>query len=192
MTFSSTTTQENLHADAIQLVTNYHSNDPDQLDIRAETLALLKSHPDAMTRQCLAGHVTGSAVILNPDRREVLLHLHPKHNIWLQLGGHCEAGDTSVAATAQREAREESGIPDLVIDSTPIDLDIHPARCAGPDVQISHYDIRFLLLASNDAQPKCSDESLDLQWFKWDQLPAPLGRDVPRQVAAAVARLHQR
>lgn len=192
MTFSSTTTAEALHTDAVRVVTNYHSNDPDQLDIRTKTLELLTSRPDAMTRQCLAGHLTGSAVILNADRPEVLLHLHPKYDIWLQLGGHCEAIDASITATAEREAREESGIPDLVIDPVPIDLDIHSARCAGPDVQLSHYDIRFLLLASNDAQPRRSDESLDLQWFKWDQLPTPLGIDVPRQVAAAVARLSQR
>ncbi len=40
----------------------------------------------------------------------VLLTLHKTVDRWLQLGGHCEPGDTTLAGAALREAAEESGL----------------------------------------------------------------------------------
>ena len=41
----------------------------------------------------------------------MLLTLHRKVGRWLQLGGHCEPADTTLAGAALREATEESGLP---------------------------------------------------------------------------------
>src|SRR4051812_45048908 len=53
----------------------------------------------------LPGHITGSAFIVDPARRVLLLHHHRKLDRWLQLGGH-DDGERDAAATAHREARE--------------------------------------------------------------------------------------
>ena len=35
-------------------------------------------------------HVTGSAIVVTPDRTHVLLHRHKRLGIWVQPGGHIE------------------------------------------------------------------------------------------------------
>ena len=82
-------------------------------------LDFLAEHPDSATHRDLrAGHLTASTLVLDHDRRNVLLTLHPMAGRWFQLGGHLEAGDTSVAGAAAREAAEESGIAGLVMHPT--------------------------------------------------------------------------
>ncbi|MCC3264816.1 NUDIX domain-containing protein [Arthrobacter gengyunqii] len=54
---------------------------------------------------------------------------------WAQFGGHVESTDASVAEAAQREAREESRIGDLVL-LCPAIIDRHDLHagfsCAAP------------------------------------------------------------
>jgi 8-oxo-dGTP pyrophosphatase MutT (NUDIX family) len=126
------------------------------------------------------------------DRR-VLLCLHGRLHMWMQLGGHCEASDASLAAAALREATEESGIAGLVLDPDPIDVDIHPVRCAPADGLPAepsfHYDVRFLIHAPAGAREQISPESADLAWFTGDDLPSPLAPSTARQIPPALARL---
>ncbi len=44
----------------------------------------------------------------------VLLHQHKKHNAWLGIGGHVEAGENPVEA-AIREVKEEAGVDVAII-----------------------------------------------------------------------------
>ncbi|WP_305790033.1 NUDIX hydrolase [Symbioplanes lichenis] len=165
----------------------------DEADVaRKRTLELLTAGPVAMTRAYRPGHVTASTLIVAEDRR-VLLCLHGRLGLWMQVGGHCEPGDATLAEAALREAREESGLPDLRLDPVPIDVDVHEVRCgagdgtpAGPSV---HYDVRFLAVCPAGATPIVSDESADLAWFAADELPSPLAEGVVQQLAPAFARL---
>ncbi|MDT8408427.1 MAG: nucleoside triphosphate hydrolase, partial [Wenzhouxiangellaceae bacterium] len=52
--------------------------------------ALLEGHPQCFERDCWAGHITGSAWLVDPSGSEVLLTHHRKLNRWLQLGGHSD------------------------------------------------------------------------------------------------------
>ena len=90
-------------------------------------------------------HITASALVVNAGLDRVLLCLHGRMQRWVQLGGHCEPEDATVAGAALREATEESGIVGLRIHPVPIDLDVHPVPCRyGPSL---HYDVRFAALA---------------------------------------------
>ena len=159
---------------------------------RKRTLELLGAGPVALTRAHRPGHVTASVLIVDEQRR-VLLCLHGRLGLWMQVGGHCEAGDGTLAAAALREATEESGINGLRLDPEPIDVDIHPLRCApaaGEPAEPSvHYDVRFLAVCPAGAVEQISDESADLAWFTADALPTPLADGVVQQLAPAFARL---
>jgi 8-oxo-dGTP pyrophosphatase MutT (NUDIX family) len=110
----------------------------------------------------------------------VLLTLHPKAKMWLQLGGHCERGDTSLAGAALREAEEESGIQDLRLLPGPLRVDRHRVWCHGGSY---HLDVQYAAVAPHGAREKISDESDDLRWFALDAIPDPAD-DVLRRLAA--------
>ncbi|HEY2299161.1 MAG TPA: coenzyme F420-0:L-glutamate ligase [Jatrophihabitans sp.] len=174
-----------LHEDATHVISSLVDVDP---SLQQAFLSFLSARPDAMWRSCAAGHLTGSALVLDPSRRLVLLTLHPRVGMWMQLGGHCEPGDHTILDVAAREAREESGIGALSLDPTPLGLDVHPITCSL-GVPTRHFDVRYLALAPQSAEPQQSDESLALEWFPWDRLPDGVAPDVPRLVEAARARL---
>lgn len=178
------------HAAAVATLTSWASPSPPQERLRQQYLDVLAASPDAVWRTCVPAHLTGSALIVDPQRERVLLLLHAKAGLWLQAGGHCEPGDGSLAGTALREATEESGIDGLRLGAAgqPIKLDRHPAPCQ-PGVVEDHLDVQFLALAEADAVPALSEESHDLGWFGYDDLPAPLGDGVVELIAAARAAL---
>ena len=159
-----------LHADAVATVRSLRPRTAEDSAVREAFLGFLAARPDAMWRSCAAGHLTASAVVVDPTRSSVLLTLHPRVGKWLQLGGHCEPTDHSLLDAAAREAREESGIGALSFDPEPLGLDVHPITCSL-GVPTRHFDVRFLAIAPPGAEPTASGESLDLRWFRWDALP---------------------
>jgi ADP-ribose pyrophosphatase YjhB (NUDIX family) len=184
-----------LFDDAVAVLNGWEATSAEADVARKQTLELLAAGPAAMTRAHRAGHVTASALVVGADRR-VLLCLHGRLQMWMQLGGHCEPSDVSLAAAALREATEESGIAGLTLDPDPIDVDIHPVRCAPADGQPAepsfHYDVRFLIHAPAGAREQISDESAALAWFTGDDLPSPLAPSTARQIAPALGRLRGR
>ena len=180
-----------LHAEAVATISEMFGPDDSgaaQRAMQQAFLGFLAARPDATRRSCVSGHVTASAIVLNPATRSVLLTLHPRVGQWLQVGGHCEEGDMSLLDAAAREAREETGIGSLSIDPAPLALDVHAITCSL-GVPTRHFDVQFLALAPAGAQAVISDESLDLQWFPWDELPENSAPELPWLLARARARL---
>jgi 8-oxo-dGTP pyrophosphatase MutT (NUDIX family) len=162
--------------------------DPGQQALRHALLAFLDARPvDACSRSCAPGHLTASALVLDAAGERTLLTLHPRVGRWIQLGGHCEPGDASLAAAALREATEESGIDGLTIDPEVLHVDVHPITCSL-GVPTRHLDVRFLVRTPAGAMPRISDESDDLRWWPLDALPGDTDT-VPAMVAAARTRL---
>lgn len=171
-----------LHDDAVLVLKGYER----QEDLRRTYLDHLQAHPDGMWKACHAGHLTASALVLDPERGRALLTLHRKLRMWLQMGGHCEPGDATLADAALREATEESGMAGLtLLPGGPVRLDRHaiPAPCHW------HLDVQYAAVAPPGAVERISDESLDLRWFAWDEVADVADESVVRLLEAARERL---
>ncbi|WP_369358619.1 NUDIX hydrolase [Streptomyces sp. cg2] len=174
-----------LHADAARVLKELPAPSAGQEQLRLAYLDHLAAHRDGMWKPCKDGHLTASALVIDPAGGRVLLTLHRKLEMWLQMGGHCEPEDSSLADAALREAREESGIAHglTLLGDAPVRLDRHLTPCA------EHLDVQYAALAPADAVAAISDESLDLRWFRYDEVPAVADDSVVRLVADTRALL---
>ena len=138
------------------------SADPAIVAAAERILAWIDDHGDALLRTCLAAHLTGSALVVSHDASNVLLLHHTKLQRWLQPGGHAD-GEGNLAATALKEATEETGMAGLQVVVPAVDLDIHevaPPR-EGPHL---HLDVRYLVVAPAGSEPTGNHESTELRW----------------------------
>ena len=171
------------------------SKRPDEIPARDRMLTLLDGTPDCFARSSFPAHFTGSALVVNADGSQVLLHHHRKLDRWLQFGGHCD-GDEDILRVARREALEESGIQGLIVASErPFDLDIHEIPAHGGDPAHFHYDVRYMLIAPDHAAPVASPESRELRWFTAAEtailpLDESLRRMIRKWQAIAARRAH--
>lgn len=174
-----------LHTDVVRELGGWRAPDQVQEGLRADFLRHLEQHGDGVWRECAPAHITASTAVLDSSGSLVLLTLHSKVKAWLQLGGHCEPGDTTLAEAALREATEESGIAGLELRPEPLALDRHKVYCHPQGSY--HLDVQYLAIAPADARHQISDESDDLRWFPVGTLPEPTDDAVRRLVARATA-----
>lgn len=169
---------------AIRLLTDWAAPDPGQDALRHAVLTFLHARDDACLRECVPGHITASTLVLDDTGGQVLLTLHPRLGRWVQLGGHCEPEDRDIFAAALREATEESGIGDLVLDAGLAAIHVHPVTCSL-GVPTRHLDLQFVARAPADATIGISAESLDLRWWPATGLPEGTDAALAYLVAAA-------
>lgn len=149
----------------LELLASYAPTGADDGRARDDIEAFVRAEPACFERTTVSGHVTGSALVVDPRRRFVLLHHHRKLDRWLQFGGHCD-GDGDVEAVARRETREECGLDGLArVGSGVFDVDVHAIPARGDEPRHLHYDVRFLLEADSSATLAISDESRELRWI---------------------------
>lgn len=154
----------------LNLLQDYNDPLPHQQRCKKEIIGFIHNHPACFERSLASGHVTGSAWLLSANKEKVLLTHHRALNQWFQLGGHAD-GDGDILGVALKEAREESGIEEIMpLSSFIFDLDIHEVPKIANTAAHYHYDIRFILKTKDNDDFKISSESLSLQWF----LPAEL------------------
>lgn len=150
-------------AKAVATVAAIEVASPEQAELQQRILDFCETHPDALYRTCLDGHLTGSALVVDPVREATLLIHHAKLGRWLQPGGHVD-GNGDLAAAALREAEEEVGIEGLRVHEPAIDLDIHSIPERGDEPAHLHLDVRFLVIAPPGADASINHESLDARW----------------------------
>ncbi|MGZ0151774.1 NUDIX hydrolase [Kribbella sp. WER1] len=175
-----------LLGDAVGVLEEWVAPDGEQEGLRRHYLRHLAAHADGMWRSCRPEHVTASALVVDGARGKTLLTLHKTVGRWLQLGGHCEPGDTTLAGAALREASEESGLSGLTVGPLPLQLSrhqLHAGGCAGA----YHLDVQFLVTAGGGTEYVVSDESEDLAWFPLDALPDDTDTSVQDLAARALA-----
>lgn len=136
-------------------------------------------------------HVTASAMIVNPDRGELLLRWHQRQHAWLQVGGHGDPGETSSLEIALREAREETGLTDLVPWPGPElrHVVIVPVPAAGAEPAHEHADLRFVLATRTPEAARPESPDAPLRWVTPDEAYQATSEPNLRETVARVQRL---
>ncbi|MGH9111428.1 MAG: NUDIX hydrolase [Acidimicrobiales bacterium] len=137
-------------------------------------------------------HVTGSALVVHPPSRRVLLRWHDRQQGWLQVGGHADPGESDPRAIALREAREETGLTDVAAWPDPAQPQlVHAVIVAVPAARgepaHEHADLRFVLATSHpdDATPETPEA--ELRWLSLDEALEAAGEDNLRVTLERVA-----
>jgi 8-oxo-dGTP pyrophosphatase MutT (NUDIX family) len=160
-----------------QTVTAYQQRYPKE-DLQVLHEALEKSGHSITRRSNVPGHITTSAMIVNPHN-QVLLIKHLLLKKWLLPGGHCEEIDDSLVGASLRETREETSIPASTLKpifstNVPIDIDIHPIPANPQKREKSHWhaDFRYAYrLESEHTVTLQENEVTHFSWLPVDQLP---------------------
>ena len=151
-------------------------NEQEERD-RAELLRRLRSGENLYTRDNASGHLTASAWVVSPDRRQVLMAYHNIYDSWSWLGGHAD-GDRDLLAVALREVGEESGLTSV----RPVSEDLFSLEILTVDghekrgIYVSshlHLNVTYLLEADPADPVRCKpDENSRVGWFGLEEAVA--------------------
>lgn len=142
-------------------------------------------------------HATGSAVVVHEHSARILLRWHERMRAWLQVGGHADAGEIHPFDIALREAREETGLPDLTSWPDParpllIHVAIVPVPAARGEPEHEHGDIRYLLATTRPDDVIPESGSAEVRWFSPDDALLAVPQDSTRETISRVAQMLQR
>lgn len=136
-------------------------------------------------------HVTASALIVQPDSGAVLLRWHQRQQGWLQVGGHGDPGESDALAIALREAREETGLTDLVPwpDAQLRHVVIVPVVAAGQEPAHEHADLRFVLATKTPDSARAERPDAPLRWLSLSEAYQATAEANLRETISRAARL---
>src|SRR5205823_4604936 len=115
-------------------------------------------------------HVTGSALVVHPPTRRVLLRWHDRMQAWLQVGGHADPGETDPFEVAIREAQEETGLRDLTPwpEKRILQVAVVPVPAGKGEPEHHHGDIRYSLATAEPDNVAAENEAAALMWLDVD------------------------
>jgi len=112
-------------------------------------------------------HVTGSALVVHPPTRRVLLRWHARQRAWLHIGGHGDPGETYPLDVARREGREETGLTDLTPwpDASLVHVVVGAVPARGDEAAHEHADLRFVLATATPHDVRPERDDAPLRWL---------------------------
>ena len=181
-------------AEARAAVERYATRFPGEADAVSSLRSQLRDDDAVLERTNMRGHVTTSALVLDPTLARALAIHHRVFDVWLQPGGHYEPPG-SLWDSACREVREETGLDAMApfpstVAAALLDLDTHPipARAAKGETAHRHHDFAYLAIASRALVPTPQVEEVhDVRWIPLDALTAYPNARLRRLAAKAIA-----
>jgi 8-oxo-dGTP pyrophosphatase MutT (NUDIX family) len=169
---------------------DYEPRDASEVADVARLRALLERE-DVCNRSAPV-HVTGSALVVHPPSRTVLLRWHPRMQMWMQVGGHFDAGETDPWFVAMREAREETGLTDLrsptMTLESPVQIVIVPVPAHGAEPAHEHADFRYVFVT--ETPDAIVPESTDAR-LRWTDLTQAIAETVEPNLRVFLSRVSE-
>lgn len=138
-------------------------------------LKYINDFDNVLTRENEYGHFTSSAFVLNKERTKILMIYHKIYDSWAWTGGHSD-GDSDLLYVAMKEAKEETGIRNVI----PISKDIYSlevisvnghekrGKYVGTHV---HLNVTYILEADeNEMLHTKEDENSGVKWVPIDEI----------------------
>ncbi len=128
-----------------------------------------------LNRDCEAGHITCSGLILSPDLNQTLMAYHLIYQSVGWLGGHAD-GDDDLSGVAMREVIEETSVSKIwFLTGKILSIDILPVPAhekQGKHVDIHlHYNITYGFIAPVDqAIADKPDENKNVRWIPVNEM----------------------
>ncbi len=135
----------------------------------------LNDFDDTLTRQNEYGHFTSSAFVLNKQRTKILMIYHKIYNSWAWVGGHSD-GDSDLLYVAIKEAKEETGIKNVVpifnniysIEIINVNGHEKKGKYVGSHV---HLNVTYLLEADENEEIHIKeDENSGVKWVPINEI----------------------
>lgn len=149
-------------------------NEQEEVDKKI-ILDYINNFDDTLTRQNKYGHFTSSAFVLNKERTKILMVYHKIYNSWAWPGGHSD-GDSNLLNVAMKEAKEETGIKNVI----PIFKNIYSIEIISVnghekrEKYISshvHLNVTYLLEADENEKIHIKeDENSGVKWVPIDNI----------------------
>ena len=111
--------ERNIMEELIKQIEEYIPFNKQEEQDKAQMLAFLHSGAELITRNNPVAHLTASAWVVSPDRKQVIMVYHNLYKSWSWMGGHAD-GDWDLLGVAKKEVMEECGLQELTVVSPEI------------------------------------------------------------------------
>jgi 8-oxo-dGTP pyrophosphatase MutT (NUDIX family) len=160
--------------DIVEQIKNYKPYNEQEKNDKIGILKYLEKEKNIFTRDNKIAHMTASAWVVNKGRNKVLMVYHNIYDSWSWMGGHAD-GEEDLFAVAVKEAKEESGLSNVI----PISKDIFSLETLTVDGHIKngeyisshlHLNITYLFEANEkEILTVKPDENSGVEWFGLDE-----------------------
>ena len=132
--------------------------------------------------------------MVHPPSGRVLLRWHERMQGWLQVGGHADPGEGDPYAIALREAREETGLEDLVpwpdvFQPMVVQVAIVPVPAGKGEPAHHHGDIRYAFSTRAPDAVRPESDTAHVAWLTIAEALARVGEDNLRTCLGRIAEM---
>ncbi|MDE5883958.1 MAG: A/G-specific adenine glycosylase [Oscillospiraceae bacterium] len=163
--------------DLLERITDFQPDTEQESISKNRLISLMKQYQNQiLDRDCPAGHITCSGIILSPDLQHTLMAYHLIYQSVGWIGGHAD-GDPDLLGVALREAKEETSVKEVYpISGKILSLDALPVPEHEKHGKIVpahlHYNITYGLIApENQKIADKPDENRNVQWIPVEKIP---------------------